>query len=98
MSLQQPRQDVTPIELFRQLQQAAPIIDGVYVAVVTAANTGVQSARHTLPRAYRGGWVVKGDKAIPLTVLDPQGRATPDVLVYFQLTSAVAGNATLWVF
>ena len=96
--IRQVRADATAAELFRQLVQGAPILDGLETPVTTAAVTTVQSARHGLGRAYRGGWLASGDKAIPLTVLAPAGRAQPELFVYFQLASAVAGNATLWVY
>ena len=99
MGLPQIKAGTTVDEFFRQLQQGVPIIDGQTVDVDAAASTAVQSVRHGLRRAYRGGWVVLGPSAnVALRVLDPAGQADPATYLYFQLSGATACTAKVWAY
>jgi hypothetical protein len=99
MGLPQIKSGTTVDELYRQLQQGVPIVDGQTVAIDAAASTAVQSARHGLGRVYRGGWVVLGPSAnVVLRVLDPAGQADPATYLYFQLSGAAACTAKVWTF
>lgn len=99
MPLRQIR-DNTPIdEFYRQLQAAAPILDGKIVDIDASATTSPQQVRHGLGRPYRGGWVVVGPSAaVQLRVLPPAEQSAPETYLYFALSAATAVTARCWLF
>jgi hypothetical protein len=97
--MRQPRDGTTVQELYRILTSAVAFLLGNTVEVSAAASTAVQSARHGLGRAYRGGWVTSGpNQALYMRILAPEGQAEPETYVYFQLSAATACTAKLWCF
>ena len=97
--IRQPRDGTTVLELYRILTLGVRFLLGNEVAVEAAATTSVQSVRHGLGRAYRGGWVITGpDAAVTLRVLDPAGQADPATYLYFVLSGATACASRVWAY
>ena len=99
MPLPQVRPNTTIDEFYRQLQAAAPILDGKFVDIDASATTATQQVRHGLQRAYRGGWVVLGPSAaVQLRVLPPEEQDAPETYLYFALSAATAVTGRVWLF
>jgi hypothetical protein len=97
--MRQPREGTSLLEFYRTLTTAAAFVLGNAVDVDAAASTAVQSVRHGLGRAYRGGWVTHGpNQALYIRVLDPATQADPETYLYFVLSSATACSARLWAY